>query len=140
MLFTKSQLLPWSQVMSRPPSLPIMMCFELRGSIHIACWSTCAGSPLPPASSSVAKVLPPSVDLAQGSPPTYSVFGFIGSTRSWLKYIGRELQLLTMRHDRPRSSERKIPPSDALSGATVPRPAPGAPLLHAGTFALSPGS
>src|SRR6188768_2065997 len=82
------------------------------------------------------------------------VFGFCGSTRSWLKYIGRALQLLMSVNERPLLSERKIPPRAGLSVGTgggvvtvvsggtpgapprpprPPRPAAGetgAPLLH----------
>jgi hypothetical protein len=61
---------------------------------------------------------------------------FAGSTRSWLKYIGRALQLLTTVHDVPLFPDRKTP---LLAGSgdggapTPPAPRPpafGPPLLH----------
>ena len=36
-VLTKSQVLPWSYEMSRPPSLPIIRCFGFFGSIQMAC-------------------------------------------------------------------------------------------------------
>src|SRR5688572_30559414 len=100
-VFTKSHVLPWSQLMFRPPSFAFMMYFGCFGLIQIPCTSTCPESPIPPASSSVTNVLPPSSDFAIGSPATYTVLSFDGSTRIWLKYIGRELQLLTCVHAWP---------------------------------------
>src|SRR5512141_2551369 len=66
---------------------------------------------------------------------------FDGSMRSWLKYIGRALQLLTSVQLLPLSSERKTPPRAAssaggvwLAGCSPPRPRAkplvGPPLLH----------
>jgi hypothetical protein len=66
---------------------------------------------------------------------------FDGSMRSWLKYIGRALQLLTSDHDAPLLSERRIPPRPGLTaggagfGSFVsprprPNPRPGPALLH----------
>src|SRR5688572_5831766 len=97
----KFQLLPLFQLTFTPPSLPMIRCCGFFGSIQIACWSTCPGEPLPPASSRVTNVLPPSSDFATGRPATYTAFSLVGSTRIWLKYIGRALQLLTCVHVRP---------------------------------------
>src|SRR6187402_4008638 len=76
------------------------------------------------------------------------VLSFDGSTRSWLKYIGRALQLLISAQVLPLSSDRSTPPRDgSRAGATrgasgwaawppcpppPPRPKPlfGPALLH----------
>src|SRR5581483_10160333 len=125
--------------MSSPPSLPIIRWRGFFGSMYIAWLSTWPEVLWPPAASSVANVLPPSVDLAHGRPETYTVFGFCGSTRTCEKYIGRALQLLVMVQLRPLLSERKRPLAfvSSLGGSCgcapprPPRPAPeGAPLLH----------
>src|SRR5258708_35951203 len=65
------------------------------------------------------------------------VLSFVGSTRNWLKYIGRALQLLTSVHVCPLLSDRRTPPVLGSSaggirgpcgGGTPPRPTGNPPL------------
>src|SRR5207245_7571553 len=74
------------------------------------------------------------------------VLSLVASMRSWLKYIGRALQLLTSVHVLPLFSDRRTPPRFASSsggvhpgggcGGSLPPPRPatnpcdGPPLLH----------
>src|SRR5262245_50224083 len=130
---------------ARPPSLPMMMWSELFGSIQIAWMSSCVTS-----AASVSNVRPPSTVICKPTPPMYTPSGLFGSTRTWLKYIGRGLLLLTLRHVCPASSVRYTPVSppptagwpppprpppagsSALSGA-APRPRPPGPSMDAYT-------
>src|SRR3954471_1283920 len=80
---------PPSHVMSTPPSLPYIACLLLSGSIQIAWLSTW------PMLFRPWNVLPPSIDLHGPTPPTQMTSGLFGSTRSWLKYIGRWFWLET---------------------------------------------
>src|SRR6266849_3646983 len=65
------------------------------------------------------------------------VLSFVGSTRNWLKYIGRALQLLTSVHVCPLLSDLRTPPVLGSSaggirgpcgGGTPPRPTGNPPL------------
>src|ERR1035437_197378 len=64
--------------------------------------------------------------MRPGLPPVRILFTSTGSTRIWLKYIGRSSQLLTKFQVLPPSSERKIPLASGLGGmgARSPRPPP----------------
>src|ERR1039458_8664546 len=87
------------------------------------------------------QVLPPSTDTRPGLPPVKIFWSFAGSTRIWLKYMGRSLQVLICVHVLPPSSERYTP-SPSRSGlggvaAAAPRPpAPPPPLppVHTGSL------
>src|SRR5689334_10655185 len=102
---TNSHVLPPSQVMDSPASLPRSTWAGLRGSIQMA-WLSSIILKKPPALSSVRNVFPPSSDFAGCTPPTQIVSSFVGSMRIWLKYNGRPLQLLTAVHDLPLLSDR----------------------------------
>src|SRR6188508_1423011 len=80
---TASHFAPASHVTSIAPSLPYITCLLLSGSIQIAWLSTW------PMLLSPFQVLPPSIDLVGPTPPRYTVSQLFGSTRIWLKYIGR---------------------------------------------------
>src|SRR3954465_10540588 len=103
MLRTDSQCSPASHVTSTPPSLPYMTCFELSGSIQIAWLSTW------PMLFRPHQLLPPSIDLVGRTPPMYRMSGLFGSTRSWLKYMGRWFSLETTVQVRPPFDERHTP-------------------------------
>ena len=82
-----------------PPSLPVMRWSVLAGLIQMACTSSCVAC-----AASVSIVLPASLVICMPTPPMYTRSGLLGSMRTWLKYIGRGLALLTLRHDAPPSS------------------------------------
>ena len=84
-----------------PPSSPISRWLGFPGSIQMACTSSCAAM-----RASVSIVRPPSIVICIPTPPMYTRSGLMGSMRTWLKYIGRGLVLLTLRHVAPPSSER----------------------------------
>src|ERR1700691_3269037 len=72
-------------------------------------------------------VLPPSWDKRPGLPPVRILFTSTGSTRIWLKYMGRSSQLLMKFHVLPPSSERNMPLPLGLGGGGAPRPRPPPP-------------
>src|SRR5687767_15095091 len=97
------QFMPPSYETSTEPSFPYMTWLLLFGSIQMAWWSTW------PRLSSSRQVLAPSVDLYPWTPATNTVFSLFGSTRSWLKYMGRAFWLLWNVHVLPPSAERQTP-------------------------------
>src|SRR4029453_14553363 len=72
-------------------------------------------------------VLPPSVDFCGFTPPTYTVSGRFGSTRIWLKYIGRWFWLDMNVHVLPLSIERQTPFDCGSGGVSTPPPRPPPP-------------
>src|SRR5690242_10678685 len=68
------------------------------------------------------------MDIWPGLPPTKIFWSSAGSTRIWLKYMGRWFWLLIRVHVLPPSSERKTPLPFGLGGAggppRPPRPPP----------------
>src|ERR1035438_3199654 len=81
------------------------------------------------------QVLPPSTDTRPGLPPVKIFWSLAGSTRIWLKYMGRSLQPLIWVQVFPPSSERYTPlplGSGAAGGAprapAAPPPPPPPPL------------
>src|ERR1035438_5282827 len=73
------------------------------------------------------QVLPPSTDTRPGLPPVKIFWSLTGSTRIWLKYMGRSLQPLIWVQVFPPSSERYTPlPLGSGAAGVAPRP-PAAP-------------
>src|SRR4029079_13108612 len=118
---TASHFAPASYVTSTPPSFPYMTCLLLSGSIQIAWLSTWPMLLRP------CHVLPPSTDFVGPTPPRYTTSGLFGSTRIWLKYIGRWFSLDTNVHERPLSLDRQMPDVCGLGGAAAQRPPPPPP-------------
>ena len=58
------------------------------------------------------------------TPPVITRSALFGSTRIWLKYIGRTLFPLVLCHDAPASSERYTPLSPGALPADPPLRAP----------------
>src|SRR6185437_6941823 len=85
------------------------------------------------------QVLPPSIDTRPGLPPVKIFWSLFGSTRIWLKYIGRSSQPLICFQVLPPSSERKTPlPFGSAAAVAPPRPPPPppprpAPPVHSGS-------
>src|SRR5262249_56635751 len=76
----------------------------------------------------VFQVRPPSDDRARLRSSTKTMFESFGSTRTWLKYIGRPFSLLTSFHVLPLSSDRQSPGRIGSGGpAVLPRPRPPRP-------------
>src|SRR5262249_2015390 len=76
----------------------------------------------------VFQVRPPSDDRARLRSSTKTMFESFGSTRTWLKYIGRPFSLLTSFHVLPLSSDRQSPGRIGSAGpAVAPRPRPPGP-------------
>src|SRR6185437_3125974 len=77
------QLLPMSQVVYAPPSVPISKWFALFGSHQIACLSSCSEVSIG------LNVRAPSSERYSRTLATSTWSGFEGSIRTWLKYTGR---------------------------------------------------
>src|SRR5690348_14935442 len=74
------------------------------------------------------QVLPPSMETRPGLPPVKIFWSLLGSTRIWLKYIGRSLQPLICFQVLPPSSERYTPLPLGSGGVPAPpRPPPPPP-------------
>src|SRR5205085_11809295 len=117
-----SHLAPPSQVTSTAPSFPYITCWLFSGSTQMAWLSTW------PMLLSPCQVLPPSVDLVGPTPPRYTTSGLFGSTRIWLKYIGRWFSLDMNAHVRPLSFDRHTPDVCGFGRAAAPpRPPPRPP-------------
>ena len=110
---------------ARPPSLPMMTWFGVRPD-RSRSRARRRGSA---AATSVAIVLPPSSVWWRPTPPRYTTSGSFGSMRTWLKYIGRGLALLTFRHVAPR--RRSDRGRSAGCSAPAPPPPPPPPALRA---------
>src|SRR5580693_6475265 len=73
-------------------------------------------------------VLPPSTEMRPGLPPVKIFWSLLGSTRIWLKYMGRSSQPPICFQVFPPSSERYTPlPSASGAVPAPPRPPPPPP-------------
>src|SRR5262245_27783846 len=89
----------------------------------------------------IVHVRPPSDDRARLRSSTNTMLESLGSTRTWLKYIGRPFSLLISFHVLPLSSERHRPGRIGSGGpAASPPPRPPRPRAPSSPPPDGPGS